>query len=123
MCQKATGGFFGPYVGGLNLRWTRGAPAKFQSSNKVKRGFCKDCGTPMTFEFGEFVELSIGAFDEPARITPVVQMRVESRMPWFAELAGLEAIPPAQTPWQEGIVSHQHPDHDTDAWTPISPPA
>ena len=40
MCQKAFGGFFGPLVTAFDVDWTRGAPAWFQSSNKVRRGFC-----------------------------------------------------------------------------------
>ena len=88
MCQKATGSFFGAFVSGPNLRWTRGAPARFRSSNKVVRGFCAACGTPLTFEWGKLpAELSIGAFDDPGRIRPVIQMDMASRMPWFAELA------------------------------------
>ena len=39
MCQKAFGSFFGPLVTTHDLVWTRGAPAWFQSSNKVRRGF------------------------------------------------------------------------------------
>ena len=48
MCQKATGGLFGPYatVKAAELVWTRGERARFQSSNKVWRGFCQACGTP-----------------------------------------------------------------------------
>ena len=90
MCQKANGGFFGAFVGGENLRWTRGAPTHFQSSNKVSRGFCAMCGTPLTFEWNrQVVELAIGAFDDPAAIAPVIQMDFPSKMPWFADLAGL----------------------------------
>jgi hypothetical protein len=119
MCQKASGGFFGPFVGGANLRFTRGEPARYQSSDKVKRGFCATCGTPLTFEWNErIVELSIGAFDEPALIRPTIQLRTESRMPWLEDLASLPVVTPDETPWQASIVSRQHPDHDTDVWPP-----
>ena len=40
MCQKAFGAFYGPLVTGKGLVWTRGEPSWFQSSNKVRRGFC-----------------------------------------------------------------------------------
>jgi hypothetical protein len=119
MCQKATGSFFGAFVSGPNLRWTRGAPAHFQSSNKVSRGFCARCGTPLTFEWGKLpAELSIGAFDDPRRIRPVIQMDMASRMPWFADLAGLPERPDAEAPWLAEVVSCQHPDHDTETWPP-----
>ena len=119
MCQKANGGFFGAFVGGENLRWTRGAPAHFQSSNKVARGFCATCGTPLTFEWGKQpAELSIAAFDDPTRIRPVIQMDMAGRMPWFAELAGLPERPDAEAPWLAEVVSYQHPDHNTQTWPP-----
>ena len=119
MCQNANGGFFGAFVGGKNLRWTRGEPAHFQSSNKVARGFCAACGTPLTFEWNEkIVELAIGAFDDPASIAPVIQMDYASRMPWFADLDGLPSRSQSEAPWQAELVSYQHPDHDTEIWPP-----
>ncbi|HEX4196657.1 MAG TPA: GFA family protein [Caulobacteraceae bacterium] len=119
MCQKAGGGVFGAFVSGGNLRWTRGAPAHFQSSNKVARGFCAACGTPLTFEWNaRTIQLAIGAFDEPARIPPAIQLDSPSRMPWFADLHGLPSRAEDEAPWQAELVSYQHPDHDTDAWPP-----
>jgi hypothetical protein len=119
MCQKATGSFFGAFVSGPNLVWTRGEPTRFRSSNKVVRGFCPACGTPLTFEWGKLPpELSIGAFDDPARIRPVIQMDEASRMPWFADLAGLPVRPDSEAPWLAEVVSYQHPDHDTETWPP-----
>ena len=50
MCQKASGNFYLPLVSvrGAKLTWTRGEPKRFQSSNHGYRGFCADCGTPLT---------------------------------------------------------------------------
>jgi hypothetical protein len=119
MCQKATGGFFGPFVGASNLRWTRGAPARFQSSNRVSRGFCSACGTPLTFEWERtHVEIAIGAFDDPAAIRPTKQLSTGSRLPWFAELASLPERPDDAAPWLATVVSRQHPDRDTESWPP-----
>ena len=55
MCQKASGQPFMAFarVKAGDLAWTRGAPAVFQSSNLVERGFCRDCGTPLTYRFLE----------------------------------------------------------------------
>jgi hypothetical protein len=120
MCQKATGGFFGPYVSVLakDFVWTRGEPRRFASSDKVRRGFCPDCGTNLTFEYSRAVtDLAIGAFDDPTPIRPVIQMEVGQRLPWFEDLAGLPTRTPAEqaeyAKWAGSIVSHQHPDHDT----------
>lgn len=127
MCQKAFGSLFGPLVSVkiADLVWTRGARKIFASSNKVDRGFCADCGTPLTFEWSATViDLAIGAFDDPAPLKPVVQMAVEAAVPWVNDLPGLPA-PSAEerekmAAHYAAIVSHQHPDHDTDAWTPAT---
>jgi len=119
MCQKAFGGYFGPLVSASSgVAWTRGAPAYFQSSNRVRRGFCAACGTPLTFEpEGGEVELALGAFDDPAAITPVIQHAMAQRMPWFEDLANLPVRTPEAAAEAEAfyasIISYQHPDHDT----------
>ena len=125
MCQKAFGSFFAPLAGVArgDLAWTRGAPAVFASSPIVERGFCAGCGTPLTFRFtdAERINVSIGSLDAPERMRPQAQLGVESRLPWFDALA---TLPHARTEDAmdddrlAAIVSHQHPDHDTDAWPP-----
>jgi len=117
MCQKATGGLFGPYVGAPALVWTRGERKRFQSSNKVWRGFCEACGTPLTFEYGESsVALAIGALDDPAAAQPSEQLGSPSKLPWVDGLAHLpthEPTEPRAAAHLASIVSLQHPDHDT----------
>ena len=121
MCQKAFGSFFGPFVTATRatFRWTRGAPKYFQSSNR--RGFCSDCGTQLTFETQAApsdVELAIGAFDDPASVRPSFQICLESKLPWFDQLADLPTRSPDDQAEVAGyyasIESLQHPDHDTD---------
>lgn len=122
MCQKAFGNLCGPLVTATGLNWTRGALKHFQSSNKVRRGFCADCGTPLTYEYEGGVEVAIAAFDQAADIEPVIQLAVESRLPWFDKLAALPTRSEAEAAkvagFYAGIVSRQHPDHDTAAWPP-----
>jgi hypothetical protein len=125
MCQKAFGAFFGPLVSVkvADLEWTRGAPKRFASSNKVERGFCEACGTPLTFEWSpKVIDIAIGAFDDPTPIRPVLQMATESALPWIAELATLPEKPPeeeaAMAAHYASVVSNQHPDHDTEIWPP-----
>lgn len=122
MCQKAFGNVGGPLVTANGLQWTRGAPRHFQSSNKVRRGFCADCGTPLTYEYEGGVELAIAAFDKAAEIAPVIQLAVESRLPWVDSLASLPTRSGAEAARVAGfyasIVPYQHPDHDTPAWPP-----
>jgi hypothetical protein len=120
MCQKAFGGFFGALVTAHDLEWTRGAPAHFASSNKVQRGFCAACGTPLTYEYGGPVEVAVGAFDNPALVPPTVQVNLNDKLPFFDGLCSLPVRAPGAEPAQEAfkasIVSYQHPDHDTAVW-------
>ena len=121
MCQKAFGAFYGPLVGAPGVRWTRGAPKYFQSSNRARRGFCADCGTPLTFEPDDGPpELAIGAFDDAAAVRPVIQHGLEARLPWLAEMDALPVRTPEETasatPYFASIRSRQHPDHDTEEW-------
>jgi len=123
MCQKAFGSFFGPLVTAFGVTWTRGTPSWFQSSNKVRRGFCSQCGTPLAYDFGaSAVELAIGAFDQPELAPPSIQTNPHDRLSFFEGLARLPTREPGDQPKADeflvGIVSHQHPDHDTDAWPP-----
>jgi len=117
MCQKATGGPFGPYTSLEGLTWTRGERKRFQSSNKVWRGFCEACGTPLTWEHvGGLMSVMIGALDDPAAAIPVEQLGSESRLGWIDGLAVLpthEPTEPRAAAHLASIVSLQHPDHDT----------
>lgn len=114
MCQKA---FAAPFaalvtVGTEDLTWTRGALTHFRSSDQVRRGFCGDCGTPLTFDYSpNGVDLAVFAFDDPSRVEPVVQLAIEARAPWIDHVAALP-VRPSVGPTGE-IVSRQHPDHDT----------
>ncbi len=116
MCQKAFGAFFGPLVTAHEVTWTRGAPKTYASSNKVKRGFCEACGTPLTYDWGGPIEIAIGSLDDPEAAAPVLQVNIESRLSFFDRLHELpvrEDPPggPAAT-FKASIVSKQHPDHD-----------
>ena len=131
MCQKAFGSFFAPLVG-LKLadfEVTRGEIAVFKSSDLVERGFCRDCGTPLTmFDLdGDKIDVSIGSLDKPAAVRPVIQYGVESRLPWFGELADLPVRETMEDERTERLrliarTNHQHPDHDTRIWPPGSRP-
>jgi hypothetical protein len=122
MCQKAFGAFYGPLVTGHGVEWTRGKPKYFASSNRVQRGFCGECGTPLTYEDNGNIELAIGAFDNPAIVAPVLQVNPTDKLPFVDGIAALPTRLPGEEPeaaaFHASIVSYQHPDHDTAEWPP-----
>ena len=118
MCQKAFGAFYGPLVTGHEVVWSRGAPKYFQSSEKIRRGFCGECGTPLTYEYEGGVELAIGAFDDPAVAAPVIQVNPTDKLPFVDGLPALPTRDDEKDRYRD-VVSHQHPDHDTADWRPF----
>ena len=118
MCQKAFGSFYAPLVSvrEASLTWTRGGPKKFHSSNFAERGFCADCGTPLTYQAdGHEIELAIGALDHPEMAAPTIQVNPADRLPYFEGLANLpmQQRSAEREPFYAAVVSYQHPDHDT----------
>ena len=102
--------------------WTRGAPKYFQSSNHVRRGFCDNCGTPLSYEGPDGVAIAIGALDAPERVRPVVQFGIEAKIAYvdhLHELPGRDTMDDVEAaPFLADMVSYQHPDRDTVDWTP-----
>lgn len=124
MCQKATGGLFGSYVAAPfhAVIWTRGQRCHFQSSNMVRRGFCSDCGTPLTFEFGErHISFALGVMDKPPVLHLSEQLASPSRIADFEALASLPEHPTDEASaasYFAGIISFHHPDYGTTNWPP-----
>lgn len=127
MCQKAFGSFFAPLTGVPleAFELTRGELATFLSSDQTERGFCRNCGTPLTFHYvtSPRIAVSIGSLDEPEKVVPAHQFGIEGRLSYFATLA---ALPGEKTTEEEdpdlsakiAASNHQHPDHDTATWPP-----
>jgi|SRR5690606_35081562 len=116
MCQRATGGVFAALAGApkSEFEWTRGEPGFFASSNLARRGYCRDCGTPLSFSY-DLAEarfyVTIGSLDDPAAAPIVVQYGIESRLPWVkfcdevpAEKTGED---PKAAEFFAGMTSHQ----------------
>jgi hypothetical protein len=119
MCQRATGGLFAALAGGTpdNFAWTRGTPRFFASSNLAHRGFCGQCGTPLSFNYdqpGARIYATIGSLDEPEQAPIIIQYGVESRLSW---VKFCEAVPgeitgasPAAQEFLAGMQDHQSRD-------------
>ena len=90
MCQLAFGNTRAAFI---NLRrdqvtWTGASPTYFASSAFAQRGFCGRCGTPLSFEYAdsEYMDLSVGSFDDPGALKPVSHFAVETRVAaWHAD--------------------------------------
>ncbi|NNL64775.1 MAG: GFA family protein [Myxococcales bacterium] len=69
-----------------DLAFTKGEPERFDSSSGVERGFCRRCGTPLTFRadyMAGLVDVTIGSLDDPDRLPPVMHIWDSRRVAWF----------------------------------------
>lgn len=121
MCQKAFGGLYAPLVTGHGINWVNREPKYFQSSSKVQRGFCEECGTPLTYDFQGTVALSIGSLDNPELVSPVLQFSAETRISFVDDIAKVPHYVSAKGAPEEDMfsdmISYQHPDHPTENWS------
>ena len=111
MCQRALGNLFGSFAGVRldDFAWTRGAPRTYRSSSIVERGFCGDCGTPLSFRYLERdkISVTIGSLDQPARVRPTEQVGIESRVPWLEEALALPGKRTEDDPPPGGLAALQ----------------
>jgi hypothetical protein len=109
MCQRAGGAPFMAF-GGVRLaeiEWT-GTPKTFASSTVAERGFCGECGTPLTWRFHgrDRISVTLGSLDDPEAVRPVEQDGVEARLSWTR---GICDLPESRTPDQpDSFANHQH---------------
>ena len=70
------------------VRFTKGTRGIYESSPGVQRAFCRDCGTPLTWEGdggdrGPIFEFHISTFDTPEVLVPTVHSFYPERIPWM----------------------------------------
>jgi len=87
MCQRATGGVSIAFrnVRKADLTWLA-EPDWYRSSPIARRPFCRECGTPLGFEYPDSpnMDLTVGSFDDPSRFRPTLHFGVESaHRAWF----------------------------------------
>jgi hypothetical protein len=119
MCQKAGGAPFMAFVGVANGTFvvTHGQISSFASSDIAERGFCADCGTPLTYRGlkSSHISVTIGSLDDPNATVPEGQLGVESRVSWLADALALPAMRTEEWLSRKRIAhidNHQHPDRE-----------
>ena len=115
MCQRAFGAFYAPLVVVEGLEWTQGERGLFASSNLSLRGFCKDCGTPLSLENydDDVVEIATGSLDDPELAPPTHQINHRFACS-FTDGIGKLPEPDEQRmadndAWNAHVISNQRP--------------
>ena len=81
MCQRSTGGVSIAFknVAKAGLAW-ESEPDWYASSPIARRPFCRECGTPLGFDYpdSDKIDLTVGSFDDPSRFRPTLHFGVET---------------------------------------------
>lgn len=86
-CRRACGG---PTLAWLvlnagDLRFVRGEPASFRSSENVTRQFCGRCGTQLTYRNDanpDAIDITTASLDRPDAFPPTKEIWLEHRIGW-----------------------------------------
>jgi hypothetical protein len=119
MCQKASGGPFMAF-GGVRMSEfavSRGVVSTFASSDIAERGFCGQCGTPLTYHRlgSDRVSVTLGSLDDPNAVEPATQLGAESSVRWLPRALGAPETSVEQ--WLarakiQTVHNRQHPDQE-----------
>ena len=85
-CQRAVGAGFATWsaVAPENFEVTTGEITIYQSSPGVQRGFCKKCGTSLTYSGEDWTDTAVlsATLDDPAAAKPTSNVYLEHKQPW-----------------------------------------
>lgn len=68
------------------FRFTQGSPRYFQSSPDVRRAFCGDCGSPLTYEndrIADEVHLYAASLADPSNVVVTRHVFVDEQLDWL----------------------------------------
>jgi hypothetical protein len=112
MCQKASGAPFMAFVRfpARQVHWST-PPDTFASSNLVERGFCRECGTPLSYRQvgGPNISLTIHSLDDPTAVQPEMRFSADMETAWCRSLQDLPAREMDETR-MAGFVNYQRGD-------------
>ena len=90
-CQQASGSAFGPFqvLWKDSFRFLKGAPKYYAKlsdpGNEMQRGFCPDCGSPLTILAShrpKLILIHAASLDDPSTYVPAMDIFTDSAQPW-----------------------------------------
>lgn len=88
-CRGTTGAPVVMFVmfGASAVQFTSGERKVYNSSPGVRRTFCQECGTPLSYEGNwggkAIIEVYVSTLDDPAAFVPDRHVMYGERIPWF----------------------------------------
>lgn len=78
------------------VAFDKGQPRPYASSADAQRGFCRDCGTQISFTASflpGLIDISIGSLDDPEAIRPTLHYWDNEHLSWVEFADGLPRHP------------------------------
>ncbi len=87
-CRRHTASVIATFAGYYldQLTFTANQPASYSSGDGVKRSFCGQCGSPISYQshrWPDQVHLYLGVFDEPNNIHPEDHVYFKEKISWL----------------------------------------
>lgn len=87
-CRRFTGSVVTNWLGikDTDLHFTHGQPKTYTTEQGVKRGFCADCGSSITYQanhFPNYIQIHLGTLDNPSAVEPIAHVHCAERVPWL----------------------------------------
>ena len=87
-CRSITGAPAVLHVGfsDNDLNFEQANYSVYESSPGMRRGFCNQCGTPITTEndqFEHYIQVYLGTLDSPELIEPMAHVHCAEKISWF----------------------------------------
>ena len=86
-CRRFSGAVVTSWLGvaDSDLDFTASSPQIYEV-NGVRRGFCADCGSSLTYaadRFPDYVQIHVGTLDDPDAIKPQDHVHCEEKVTWL----------------------------------------
>jgi len=68
------------------VRWEGKEPIEYKSSEYIRRGFCPQCGSSLSYRstrYPDYFTLSITSLDEPNLVKPDYHIHTNSQVSWL----------------------------------------
>ena len=87
-CRRHSGSVIATFAGYYldQLKFNATMPSTHVTAEGVKRSFCGNCGSPISYEHDRWkdqVHLYLGIFDHPEQLQPVDHVFYAERIPWL----------------------------------------
>jgi len=81
-CQRTTGAPVGAWMDfhAEQVQWLCGKPTEYASSDFIRRGFCAECGSTLTYrstQYPDYLTLAIASLDNPEAIAPTYHIHTK----------------------------------------------